>query len=131
MVIEDEIADDVIEEVDQRKEVSNSNSRSSEPQFNHRNFMKQGGCGGGSSSNNPSGNHRPGGSCSAEQENSNAGMLEGSEEFKMRSKNNNMGLEEEKVENNYRNKESKPPNNFRLLFGVPVILEENSSQVMI
>ena len=37
-----------------------------------------------------------------------------------------MGLEEEKVE--VRQKEPKPQPNHRMLFGVPVIIEENSSE---
>ena len=53
-------------------------------------------------------------------------MLEGSEEgFKNKSK-FKMGLEEEKVEARQKEQRHQPPNH-RQLFGVPVILEENSS----
>lgn len=53
-------------------------------------------------------------------------MLEGSDEgFKNKSK-FKMGLEEEKVEARQKEQRRQPPNN-RQLFGVPVIIEENSS----
>ena len=78
MVIEDEIDDDVIEEVDQRKEVSNSNSRSEEQKVSILNAR-------GDNSNEAQG-----------YRSSNI-MFDCSEEFKNKSK-FKMGLEEEKVE---------------------------------
>jgi hypothetical protein len=119
MAIEDEIDDFVIEEVDQGKEVSNSNSRSEENKGNAESRQLNQG----SSSNGPG---AAGASRDPANNRSSNIMLEGSVEgFKNKSK-FKMGLEEEKVDARQKEQRAQPPNH-RLLFGVPVIIEENSS----